>query len=171
MKASSQPLTLLLVGGLFLFSACSAYKMGTAGSPGFQTIFIESVQNETDAPQAVVPFTNALNEAFIADGRVLPAPFPEDADAILSVRLVRYERILGAADPRDTALGESFYTVLTGRATLTGKSDKVYFQDRPFRVESAVLVREDLVQADYQNIPVISRQLAEKIVRSVVNTW
>lgn len=171
MMARSQTPALFLVLGLILLSACSAYRMGTAGDPGFRSIYIETVQNETDAPQAVVPFTNALNEAFIADGRVRPLSFPGNADAILSVRLVRYERILGAADPRDTALGESFYTILTGRATLAGKDGTVYFQDRPFRVESAVLVREDLVQADYQNIPVITRELAGKIVRSVVNTW
>lgn len=161
-------------GLLVIFSAlagCSGYRLGLAGDPPLDSIYIEPIQNETDAAQMVVPMTNALVEGFISDGRVLPTSFETLADAILKVRLIRFERFAGAADPRDTALGESFRAVLHGRASLIQADGTPLFQDRPFRVESTVLVREDLVQAEYQNMPILTRDLAEKIVRAVVNTW
>lgn len=160
-----------LLGLAILGSGCSAYQLGTAGNPDIDSVHIGLIQNETDAPQAVVPLTHALHEALVSDGRVRPAPYSADADADLSVTLTRYERFVGAVQSRDTALGESFRTVLTGQASLIRSDGSVIFQDRPFRVESSVLIREDLVQAENQNMPVITRALAEKIVRAVVNTW
>ena len=165
---------ILNLGLMILLSAlvgCSGYRLGLAGDPPVDSIYIEPIQNKTDAAQIIVPLTNALVEGFISDGRVLPTSFENQADATLQVRLIRFERFVGAADPRDTALGESFRAVLHGRASLIQADGTPLFQDRPFRVESTTLVREDLVQAEYQNMPVISRDLAEKIVRTVVNTW
>lgn len=163
--------TATLLGLAILYSGCSAYQLGTAGDPNLDSVYIDLIQNETDAPQAVVPLTHALHEALISDGRIAPAPYGADADASLSVVLTRYERFVGAVQSRDTALGESFRTVLTGRASLIRSDGSVIFQDRPFRVESSVLIREDLVEAENQNMPVITRSLAEKIVRAIVNTW
>lgn len=168
-KTIAKGLGLLCLGSML--GGCSAYQLGTAGDPPLDSIYIGPVQNETDAAQLIVPLTNALVEEFIADRRVTPTSFESQADAKLLVTLTRMERYVGAADPRDTALGESFRTILHGRASLTKADGTPLFQDRAFRVESTVLAREDLVQAEYQNVPVLTRDLAAKIVRAVVNTW
>ena len=164
-------LILLVLLSSFLWWGCSAYRMGAGGEPEIQSIYVAPVINESEAPQAVVPFTLALKDGFITDGRIDVTERLETAEGILEVRLTDYERFVAATRPTDTALGQSFRTVLHGRATLRKQDGSVLFQDRYFKVESSVLVEEDLVQSEYQNMPVLTRELAERIRDAVLDNW
>lgn len=156
---------------LFLQAGCSSYRLGSGGEPEIDSVYVAPVINDSEAPQAVVPFTRAIKESFLTDGRVEVAGRAETADGILEVRLTNYERFVAATQAVDTALGQSFRTVLHGRATLRKADGTVLLDDRYFRVESSVLVEEDLVQSEYQNMPVLTRELAERIRDAVLDTW
>lgn len=169
MKRTLQALSAGIVLGLL--AGCSAYRMGAGGEPPIDSVYVAPVINDSDAPQAVVPFTMALKEGFLTDGRVDVATSVETADGILEVRLTDYRRFVAANQPTDTGLGQSFRTVLHGRATLLKADGTVLIEDRHFRVESTVHIDDDLVQAEYQNMPVITRELADKIRDAVLDVW
>lgn len=155
-----------------LFSVgCAAYRMGHAGDPPVSSLFITPVKNQSDAPQVVVPFTNALREELLLQSDIRPAMDELSAGGTLEVVIHDYGRSVAATNSSDTVLGESFRTSLRARATLRKADGSVLFEDREFSVESIALIREDLVQAEFQNIPVLSRNLAEKMVRAILNSW
>ncbi len=157
--------------GCFLLSGCAVYRMGAGTQPPVASIYVAPVVNQSSAAQIAAPMTSALKEAFLADGRVVPVQSADLADGTLEVRLTRIERHVAATQPGDTALGESFRLVLYGHATLQKADGTTVFENRGFRVQTYSYVDEDLVQAEYQNVPVLTRDLARKIRDAVLGIW
>ena len=156
---------------LLLATGCASYRMGSGNEPVVDSLYIAPVVNDSEAPQAVVPFTMALKEGFIEDGQIEIVLSESEADGILEVTLYDYDRFVGATQEFDTRLGETFQTVLRGKATLRERNGTIIFKDRRFTVDASIIAGEDLVQAEYQNMPAITRDLAEKIRDAVLGSW
>ena len=162
---------LYLAPWAFLLAGCAGYRMGPGADPPVKSLFIAPVVNESEAPQAVVPFTLALRQGFIKDGRIEISLTEADADGVLEVVLLDYDRFINSTEAFDTAVGQTFRTILRGKATLRRSNGEIVFQDRRFSVDASVIAGDDLVQAEYQNIPATTRDLADRIRQAVLGNW
>lgn len=155
---------------LGLLSGCASYKLGMPVETPFKTLHVATVETEALVPQAAALLTRDLREAFIRDGR-LTLVNETDAGAILAVTLVLYERDLSATASQDTARARSFDLELTALATLTGPNGQTYFKDRRFIVEELAFTDAGLLQSEYGAMPVLTRDLANKIRDAVLGAW
>lgn len=164
-------LALLLMG--LLHFGCSHYRLGTGAALAFETLYIAPVSNPADVPQAVALVTGELRETFLRDGRVRLVNTPDEADAILSVALVSYQRGLLTANPADTARARKMGVTLTARATLalTDRSAPL-FEDRLIRAERQLFTDGNRqLQAEYQLLPLLAETLAAQARAAVLDTW
>lgn len=162
---------LLALAVLGTLSACSHYRLGTAGTPAFATIFVAPAANASFAPQAGPLVTDRVRTTLARDGRLTLAASPADAGARLQIRLVRFEREVLAARHDDTALARKFAATLTAEITLTDRSGKILLDRRTVKASRDVFVDSGLQPTEYQTMPLLADALAIEIAHAVLDTW
>lgn len=162
-----------LVGLCAGLTACGGrYQLGSATEPGFTTLHVAVVRNDAMVPQSAAIVTTALREAFIKDGRVRLVDDATQADAVLRVVLVTYQREMTVAQPADTGLSRRHDLVLTARATLTDRRDgRLLLADRPLTARRGVFSDDGHSPAEYQTLPLLAERLADAAVRAVLERW
>jgi|GEM_PF-154354 len=183
------------LGGLF--SVGCGYQLGTpqAAPLAFSTLYVAPVKMRALIPQADAILTGALRETFVRDGRVTLAAKPDSAGAVLEITIRNYRRETATADPDDTGLARKFTLVLLAEATLrTGDDERVsldgaphgvsasetdassstrkaYFTARPIEVRRDIFADGGQQQAEYQLLPLLAQDLADKALHAVLDTW
>lgn len=162
----------LVCFGFLLPAGCANYQLGTGAKVKFTTLFIAPVVGKTVIPQAQALVTTQLREAFIRDGRVALADSADAADAVLRISLVGYNRTVAVARADDTGLARRFDLTLQAQATLTdNRNKKTYFADRALSATRGVFTDSGLVPAEYETMPLLAEQLADKTVHAVLDVW
>ncbi len=162
----------LCLAGLLLFSGCANYRLGTGGQPTFSTLYVAPVINDTQSPQTVAIVSTQLREAFLNDPRIILVNTPEEADATLTVRLVRYRRDVQTALRNDTGLARKFDITLDAEASLRDNRDnKTLFDKRKVQAVRQVFTDSGQLQAEYQNIPLLAEVLARNVVSATLDVW
>ncbi|MBL9216375.1 MAG: LptE family protein [Opitutaceae bacterium] len=153
-------------------AGCAHYQLGNEGELKFSRLYIAPVASDALVPQSRALVTTALREAFVRDGRVSLVDFPSEADAVLHVKLLGYERSVGVSRQDDTGLARRFDVTLRASATLRdNRSPQVYFADRPLAAKRGVFTDSGLVPAEYQLMPLLAEELAKEALHAVVDTW
>jgi len=132
------------------------------------------VKNISYAPQASNLLTNAIINS-INQAPQLHTAYKDDAQATLEVRIVDYKRIPVATRADDTALAASYKTEATAECTLSLSNGKIIFKDMKVKAD-ALLYPEasgvnNLIGNEYQNMPVLMRELGNKIKDAVIGIW
>jgi hypothetical protein len=84
-------LNFILLLFLYLLSACSLYDSSLQFLPGQEkTVYVKPFTNNTNQFGIEAPFTNAVIDEFLNDGRLNTANTPEESDGILTVCIKRY---------------------------------------------------------------------------------
>lgn len=165
-------LLLLCLAGAWLAAGCSHYQLGTGSKLTFATLYVAPVANDTELPQAVAIVSTQLREALLRDSRIQLAASPDDADATLKVRLTRYSREQLTALATDTGRARKFGLDLTAVCTLTDRrSGHVLFADRPVEVTRQIFTDSGQLQAEYDAVPLLAQQLADRVAHAVLDTW
>ena len=174
-------LSALFAGCLLLFtSACSHYRLGTDVERDFQSIFIAPVQTNAAYPQAAAVLTTQIRETFIRDGRVRVVNTPDEADAVLSVKLSSLQRAKLTSLTSDSGLARKMGLTLSATTTLQDPAGKkTWFTNRAVAVErqiftdngSADLQPIQQLQAEYALLPQLAQPFAQEILGSVLDTW
>ena len=155
----------------FLICGCASYKLGPPQGLPFRTLYVETVKNESIAPQAQALLTRNLIEAFLRDGTVSIVE-KNRAEAALRVTISSYSRRRAATQEEDTVLGRSFGLTLQVSATLVDNTNgDLYFKDRLISASEIAYSDSGLNQAEFQAMPLLARNLAAKIKDSVLNVW
>lgn len=163
-----------------LGSACSHYRLGTGVERDFDSVFIAPVDTNAILPQSSALLGTQIREAFIRDGRLRVVNTPEEADAILTVKLGTMRRESLTRLPSDAGLSRTFGLVLDASATLRDqKGEKTWFADRAIRVERQIFTDDggakpqavQQTQAEYAIVPVIGESLASQVKSAVLDTW
>ncbi|HEY9250102.1 MAG TPA: LPS assembly lipoprotein LptE [Rariglobus sp.] len=170
---------LLCLAGLLLFSGCANYHLGTSGQVSFHTLYVAPVVNESNAPQVVAIVSTQLREAFLHDSRVVLVNTPEEADATLTVRLVKYGRDAQTSQSGDTGLTRKFDVTLDAEATLRdNRNHKPIFENRKLQATRQIFTDNQngpgtgqQLQAEYQNIPLLAERLAKSIRGAALDVW
>jgi hypothetical protein len=123
-------------------------------------------------PQAQPILGNSLREAFIHDGRATVVNDAAGADATLQITVRDYHRTVATVLPGDTGLARKFVVTLEAAATLTdNRSGQALFKDRPLVVQRDVFTDSGQQQAEYQILPLLAQDLAQKAAHAVLDTW
>ncbi len=154
--------------GLLGLSSCN-YHMGRGSQPAFHTLTVLPVLNQTMLPQ-VEPLLDAqLREQLLRAGtRIVDR---EKADATLQVTLVEFDRELGAVQQDDSGLARSYSLRLRAELTLTRADGTVLLNRASVEIRREPLVDEGVQVAEYQTLPIIARDLAQRISRRILDTW
>lgn len=162
-----------LIGALLL-SGCAHYRLGTGGEVPFHTLYVAPVVNEnSNLPQAVAIVSTQLREAFLHDSRVILVNTPGEADATLTVHLVKYGRSAQARQTNDTGLARKFDITLDAEATLVNNKDhKPIFTDRKIRAVRQIFTDNgQQLQAEYQNVTLLAETLAKNVRSAALDVW
>lgn len=188
MKTPSKTLCRAITALLALWVAsflggCKSYQLGHPTELPFKSIYIQPAANDSFAPQAQALLSSQIREAFIRDGRTRLVTSEEDADAVLLINLTEYDRSAAARQSADTAVARDFDLNLTAEVSLfdQNKGD-YYFQKRELQERSNAFAdnpyadrtdvrTQDFLQAEYQAMPRLTRDLARKIADEVLSPW
>lgn len=161
--------SIILLAFAALTSGCN-YRMGTTAEPPFSSITIETVKNDSFAPQMQAEMHRQLADTF-AQEAVLHV-VPSGGRGRLSVTITDYRRDVAAVNPSDTVAAASYSMTLEAKATLTDvASGKVLFRDRPFRAMLPAYAKVGFNRTESQTLPLLSRELAKNIKDAVVGVW
>ena len=161
-----------LLGLCLMLVSCANYQLGTDAKLKFNTLFIAPVTSKTVIPQAQALFTTQIREAFIRDGRVTLVDSPENADAVLRLNLVGYDRTVAVSRADDTGLARRFDVTLQAHATLIdSRSQKAYFAERLLTAKRGVFTDSGLVPAEYEALPLLAEQLSSETLHAVLDVW
>lgn len=153
-----------------VLGGCAGYQLGDPVDVPFQTIHVPAPVNASLAPQAAALLGTALRQELEQSGRVeLGGP---QADAVLSVTISGLEREISAEQESDTALARKWRVTLTAECALVNsRTGRVFFERRKVSAFDEVYVDGGLVAAEYQNMPGLTRRLAQAIAREVLGVW
>ena len=153
--------------GLF---GCAGYKLGSSLPAEMRTIFVPTFVNESQEPLIEVEATRAAIAEFQRDG-TLKIANEDGADLVLECRLVsvildplRYSKT-DKSKPNEyrLTLNASFILKRAGTSQVVSRQS-VYG-------ESTFVFSGNLAGSKKSAIPEASRDLAKRIVESVVETW
>ena len=169
---------------LLFTAACSHYRLGTGVQRDYESIFVTPVDTNAVLPQAAAILTTQIREAFLRDGRLRVVNTPDEADAILTVKLGHLHRDKLTSLPSDSGLARQMGLTLDATATLRGqKGQKTWFADRRLSVERQLFTDDgstsgpsflqpvQQTQAEYQLVPQLGEALATKVKGAVLDTW
>jgi hypothetical protein len=182
---SSRPFSIALVSLILacVFGGCRSYQLGNPAELSFETIYVKPVENDSYAPQAQALLSSQIRDAIIRDGRLQIVTSEESADSVLLVKLTEYKRETAIRDSQDTTVGVDFDLTLQAEIALFDQVNGDYlFRERRLSERSNAFVNnpyaaagalrsQGFLQAEYQAMPRITRDLAKKIADEVLSPW
>ncbi len=174
--------------GLILLAAllgpgCAHYKMGAGPAPSFSTLYIEPAKNKTTVPQSRELVSTLVREAFIRDGRLELVDGRGDADATLTVTLVKYHRDNAANREDDNGLARKFTLRLTASCSLRdNRTGRMIFDGRTIEVQREAFLdnglglvpfgtSNDQLQSEYNTLPLLAELLSDRVTHAVLDVW
>lgn len=175
--------TLLLIALGIMVGCGGRYQWGHPGQLEFQTVHVLPIVNESFAPQAHVLLAGQIRDYLLRDGRVRLVNSPDAADALVEVSLVDYRRTGGTRDPNDTTRVITTDLQLQAAVSLLkGDTNNSWFSNRLVSASSSVYAsnlfdnsvgasRQDTLEAEFQEMPNLTRELARRIADEILNAW
>lgn len=157
---------------VLLTAGCAGYRLGTGSQLEFSTLHVAPVQMKALVPQAQPILTSAIRDAFMKDGRLALVSHPAADGASLQVIVRDYRRDVATVRPGDTGLARKFIVTLTVEASLANPADgRIFFTGRVIEVKRDVFTDSGQQQAEYQILPLLAQDLADKLTHAVLDTW
>lgn len=149
-------------------TACQ-YKLGSGSPRTIHSIALKPVLNDTHVPQFEPLLDGQIREKLLEGGmRIVPE---SAADAILQVRVTSYDRDLSSVRSDDSGLALSYGLRMKAEVTLTMADGELLLDRVVVEIHREAFVESGAQVAEYQTLPVIARDLAERIRRRVMDTW
>jgi len=161
-----------LVIALVISSACGHYRLGTSGQLTFSTLYVAPIAMKALIPQSQPIFDTKIRDSFSGDGRVTLENQANLADATLSITILDYKRDIATVRPGDTGLARKFLITITAEATLVERtSGRELFSRRKIVAKRDAYTDGGQQQAEYQLLPLLAQELADKAAHAVLDTW
>jgi hypothetical protein len=153
-----------------LLTGCRAYRLGSTLNPRLKTVFIPVFVNQAGYPQLETRTTAATIEEFQRDGTLRVAE-RETSDLVIEVTLQRYLLQPLRYNPNRTTTATEYRILMDAVMTVRGRDGKVLMADIKIRGESTFEFSGDIATARQQALPQASRDMAHRIVETVVEAW
>ena len=155
----------------WLLGGCAGYTLGDAGELPFRSIHVAPPVNTSLAPQAAALLGSAIAGEIDRSGRATISS-PSNADAELRVTILQLRREISADRADDTGLARKWRVILDAEFSLVEVgSGREWVSRRPVTAFDEVYSDSGHVDAEYQNMPVLTSRLAEVIAREVLAVW
>ncbi len=165
----SAKLLLFSVFALIL-SGCTGYRVGSTLDKNIQTVGL-SIINKTEEPSIEVAVMKALRAELQMDGRLEVRP-QDEADVILTVTLKKFDLQALAFKRKQGSLAEEYRMTISASAVLSDAESKEVILENPMVLgESEFPFDSDLTTTKRAALPEASRDLARKVVSTVVTAW
>ncbi len=162
----------LIYGAIMLLcGGCLGYRLGGQLPPGINSVFVPTVENDTDQPQLEAETTAAIIERFQSDGR-LSIRDATSADATLQVRIVNSELTPVRYDRQASVTATEYRLTLSAEVTLIRHADhENLLYKRVVQGWEEFATDGDLPAARRDAVPEAARELGRQVVRTVVEYW
>lgn len=162
---------LALVPFLLLPLGCTHYRLGESTGSGPQNVFVRPAENRSLAPQAGLLVTESIRQSLLTTGDIDLAD-RDESESRLTVVITSFDRGVAATDPEDTQRATAYRLTLTAEATLiSSDGSRTWFRERIFEASDQILTDSGVIQAEYQAMPLIARELGRKIADAVDSSW
>ncbi|EDY84476.1 hypothetical protein VDG1235_4107 [Verrucomicrobiia bacterium DG1235] len=166
--------TLALIGAIasLILSGCATYQLGEPTELPYQSVSIAPPRNFSTLPQIEGPLNAALRHSLQRSG-ALSLASGSSADAILEITVLEARREIAAVSPQDVGRGRKFELIIDLELNLkqSAASEIFFIEGRKFSVKQDIFSDSGQVDAEYQAIPEISRQIAERATELLVDLW
>lgn len=157
----------------FLACGCSNYRLaGTPTKLPFSSVYVEPVRNNSYAPQSAALLTNAISNALMQCPSISISNKAE-AQATLSTVIVDYEKTPIASNRNDTALAAAYRVTAEAECTLKRANGEIIFKNRKVKASTDIYLgdQNNLIGDEYQNMPIIMRELGDRVKDAVIGIW
>ena len=138
--------------------------------PRLKTVCVPVFINQAGYPQLETRTTAATLEEFQRDGTLRVAERAE-ADLIVEVTLHRYLLQPLRYDKSRTTSATEYRTLMDATLTVRDRDGKAVMTDIKIRGESTFEFTGDIATARQQALPQAARDMAHRIVETVVEAW
>ncbi|MDQ8201978.1 LPS assembly lipoprotein LptE [Pelagicoccus sp. SDUM812003] len=157
---------------LLSLSGCASYQLGSSTDLPYSVIRIDTPKNLTELAQVEAPLNAALREA-VSRSATLQLNEGQRYDALLETTVIEAKREIAGVQSEDVGRGRKFELRITVSLSLRSSSqpDRFFIRDRQFEIRQDVYSDSGLVEAEYQAMPEISREIAERAVEIIEDLW
>jgi outer membrane lipopolysaccharide assembly protein LptE/RlpB len=167
-------LHVLLLTAAGVFSGCASYRLGAGGDLPFRSVHVPLVEDSGYAPQARALLTAQVREELNRSGRVEVVSDPSAAEATLRIRLAPVDRETSVTAADDSGRPLKLERTFRASVTLSDASGKaLWLDEREIETERFVLILpgSGLANAEFVEMPEVTRSLAGRIAQAVLSTW
>ncbi|MBM4147711.1 MAG: hypothetical protein FJ224_01505 [Lentisphaerae bacterium] len=161
-----------ILAAVILSAGCAGYKVGSVLPQDLQTIHVATFVNKSGEPGIEARCTAATLQELQIDGslRIVPS---EEADAVLTVNLVSYrlEPLRYDTDRPKTTREYRVWVAADISLRRAGTGEVILERKVTGDTTFDTVAGLDLSTAKQASLPAAARDLARKIVESVVECW
>lgn len=166
--------TLAFIGATLslLLGGCASYHSGSPQALPYSSVSVSPSRNLSSLPQIEGPLNAAVRQAILQSGSLKLAN-GANADAILEITVLEVRREIAAVSSNDVGRGRKFELVANLEFSLKkpGEAGLFFIERQPFSIKRDIYSDSGLVDSEYQAVPEISRQIAERVAELLVDRW
>jgi hypothetical protein len=156
---------------LLFLSGCLGYHIETGRPEKVQSVYIEPILNQTDEPAIEIQMMHALQQRAQFDGRIKLVDRPEDADALLQVRLTDYRLHATAYNNDIETMPEQYRLRIEARSTLSRPDSGEVISRSDTYGEATFFFKSDLTTSKRNALPTATDELARFIYDDLIDQW
>lgn len=168
---------LLALSLVFILSSCSHYSVRVHDSLPFKSLYLNTVVNESFAPNLHALFQNQLRQTVLEQTPLTLSKNADLADVQLDLRLVNYERSARSLSSSDTGRFNALNLTIGVELSLYDRKAGVYLIEKTLLSSSEPIFfdrtngNSNLSEIEYEALPRISRKLAEAVIHQILSHW
>lgn len=166
--------TLAIIGATLslILGGCASYQTGSPDALPYSSVSVSPPRNLSSLPQMEGPLNAAVRQAILQSGSLTLAN-ESNADAILEITVIDVRREIAAVTSSDVGRGRKFELVANVDFSLKkpGDAGLFFIEKQPFSIKRDIYSDSGLVDSEYQAVPEISRQIAERLAELLVDRW
>ena len=154
-----------------LSAGCAGYHVGPVTQRNFKSIAVPMFQNRTLRPQLEAQISNAIIKGLQQDGSLRIESEPH-ADVVLDGAVIRYQRTALRSLRTDTGVPREYEITITVRVEAKDRrTGEVVLKSTEVSGKSDVFIGTDQQSAELQVLPLITDDVARKVVGLLVESW
>ena len=165
--------TLLLNGlaALTLLAGCMGYSLGGARPDGIERVTVTPIITATGEPAIEIQVTHAMRQRIQFDGRLKLVNEPNQADAVMDIRLTEYELNPIAYDSTLRTTPNIYRLRITGTAELRSTESGELISSSSTYGESTFKFQADLTSSKRDALPEAAQEIAKFMLDDLIEGW
>lgn len=175
--ATDRIIRLLALSLAFLLNSCSHYSVRVHDSLPFKSLYLNTVINESYAPNIQALFQNQLRQVLLEQTPITLSKSADMADVQLDLRLIQYERAVRSRTSSDPGRFNALNLTIGVELTLYDRINDSYLIEKSILISSEPIFfdrsngNSNLNEREYEALPRISRKLAEAVMNQILSHW